>query len=320
MLASRWKAKRQRSCSSTPQQECHELGDHGTAFVSEEMVRHEKKHADWFEGQLNAIERSGCSHTSRSSEATAPNERPQTRRVAPGPAAAIRCRTTTVGTGLPLPAEGVVAMSRWVPPRRTWTVTVAKCRCDGTSSGSPGRRPASACGGPPGPRSARRGTGPGAGSAARRRPRRRRWIAVSGVPQPGVTAGGAPPIDAACASSTVVSSGSVRQDRFAATGWPSRPRPYVPPTGRTWPHGHAVVLGHAANEADTLPVSGVTTAAIRLKPQCLKCVWTLLGLAVFNAVVAQRRVSLAANQLSSEPIRSTTSLPHTGMSAHRSRL
>ncbi len=36
------------------------------------------------------------------------------------------------------------------------------------------------------------------------------------------------------------------------------------------------------------------------------------GLAVFNAVVVQRRVSLAANQLSSEPIRSTTSLPHTG--------
>jgi hypothetical protein len=26
----------------------------------------------------------------------------------------------------------------------------------------------------------------------------------------------------------------------------------------------------------------------------LQCVWTLLGLAVFNAVVAQRRVSLAA--------------------------
>jgi len=141
---SRWKAKRQRSCSSTPQQECHELGDHGTAFISEEMVRHEKKHADWFEGQLNAIERSRCSHTSRSSAATAPNERPQTRRVAPGPAAAIRCRTTTVGTGLPLPAEGVVAMSRWVPPRRTWTVTVAPCRCGGTSSGSPGRRPAPA--------------------------------------------------------------------------------------------------------------------------------------------------------------------------------
>jgi bacterioferritin len=36
-------------------QECHELGDHGTAAVFEEMVRDEEKHADWFESQLDAI-------------------------------------------------------------------------------------------------------------------------------------------------------------------------------------------------------------------------------------------------------------------------
>jgi bacterioferritin len=35
--------------------ECHDLGDHGTASVFEEMVRDEEKHADWFEGQLDAI-------------------------------------------------------------------------------------------------------------------------------------------------------------------------------------------------------------------------------------------------------------------------
>ena len=39
--------------------ECHDLGDHGTAAVFEEMVRDEEKHADWFEGQLDAIERVG---------------------------------------------------------------------------------------------------------------------------------------------------------------------------------------------------------------------------------------------------------------------
>ncbi len=39
--------------------ECHELGDHGTAAVFEEMVRDEEKHADWFEAQLDAIERVG---------------------------------------------------------------------------------------------------------------------------------------------------------------------------------------------------------------------------------------------------------------------
>ena len=39
--------------------ECHQLGDHGTAAVFEEMVRDEEKHADWFESQLDAIERVG---------------------------------------------------------------------------------------------------------------------------------------------------------------------------------------------------------------------------------------------------------------------
>ena len=39
--------------------ECHELGDHGSAAVFEEMVRDEEKHADWFEAQLGAIERVG---------------------------------------------------------------------------------------------------------------------------------------------------------------------------------------------------------------------------------------------------------------------
>ena len=41
-------------------QECHDLGDHGTAAVFEEMVRDEEKHADWFEAQLAAIERVGA--------------------------------------------------------------------------------------------------------------------------------------------------------------------------------------------------------------------------------------------------------------------
>jgi bacterioferritin len=39
--------------------ECHELGDHGTAAVFEEMVLDEEKHADWFESQLDAISRVG---------------------------------------------------------------------------------------------------------------------------------------------------------------------------------------------------------------------------------------------------------------------
>jgi bacterioferritin len=41
-------------------QTCHELGDHGTAAVFEEMVRDEERHADWFESQLDAIERVGA--------------------------------------------------------------------------------------------------------------------------------------------------------------------------------------------------------------------------------------------------------------------
>jgi bacterioferritin len=40
-------------------QECHDLGDHGTAAVFEDMVRDEEKHADWFEAQLGAVERVG---------------------------------------------------------------------------------------------------------------------------------------------------------------------------------------------------------------------------------------------------------------------
>ena len=40
-------------------QECHDLGDHGTAAVFEEMVREEEQHADWFESQLDAMARVG---------------------------------------------------------------------------------------------------------------------------------------------------------------------------------------------------------------------------------------------------------------------
>jgi bacterioferritin len=40
-------------------QECHDIGDHGTAAVFEEMVRDEERHVDWFESQLDAIERIG---------------------------------------------------------------------------------------------------------------------------------------------------------------------------------------------------------------------------------------------------------------------
>jgi bacterioferritin len=40
-------------------EECHSLGDHGSAAVFEDMVRDEEKHADWFESQLDAIERVG---------------------------------------------------------------------------------------------------------------------------------------------------------------------------------------------------------------------------------------------------------------------
>ena len=40
-------------------QECHDLRDHGTAAVFEEMVRDEERHADWFESQLDAMARVG---------------------------------------------------------------------------------------------------------------------------------------------------------------------------------------------------------------------------------------------------------------------
>lgn len=39
--------------------ECHALGDHGSAAVFEEMVHDEERHADWFEAQLDAVERVG---------------------------------------------------------------------------------------------------------------------------------------------------------------------------------------------------------------------------------------------------------------------
>jgi len=39
--------------------ECHDLGDHGTAAVFEEMVLDEERHADWFESQIDALERVG---------------------------------------------------------------------------------------------------------------------------------------------------------------------------------------------------------------------------------------------------------------------
>lgn len=39
--------------------ECHDLGDHGTASFFEEMVLDEEKHADWFEAQLDALQRVG---------------------------------------------------------------------------------------------------------------------------------------------------------------------------------------------------------------------------------------------------------------------
>jgi bacterioferritin len=40
-------------------QECHDMGDHGTAAVFEEMVREEEEHADWFESQLDVMARVG---------------------------------------------------------------------------------------------------------------------------------------------------------------------------------------------------------------------------------------------------------------------
>lgn len=40
--------------------ECHDLGDHATASVFEEMARDEERHAEWFEAQLEAIKRVGA--------------------------------------------------------------------------------------------------------------------------------------------------------------------------------------------------------------------------------------------------------------------
>jgi len=40
-------------------QECHDLGDHGTAATFEEMVLDEERHADFFESQLDAISQVG---------------------------------------------------------------------------------------------------------------------------------------------------------------------------------------------------------------------------------------------------------------------
>lgn len=39
--------------------ECHDLGDHATAAIFEEMARDEEEHADYFEGQLDALARVG---------------------------------------------------------------------------------------------------------------------------------------------------------------------------------------------------------------------------------------------------------------------
>lgn len=40
-------------------QECHDLGDHASAAIFEEMARDEETHADWFESQIEAIMRVG---------------------------------------------------------------------------------------------------------------------------------------------------------------------------------------------------------------------------------------------------------------------
>ena len=42
--------------------ECHDLGDHGSASVFGEMVLDEERHVDWFEAQLDVIERIGAAH------------------------------------------------------------------------------------------------------------------------------------------------------------------------------------------------------------------------------------------------------------------
>jgi bacterioferritin len=45
---------------NTAARECHELGDQGTAAVFEQMVLGEERHADWFEGQIDALDRVGA--------------------------------------------------------------------------------------------------------------------------------------------------------------------------------------------------------------------------------------------------------------------
>jgi bacterioferritin len=39
--------------------ECHDLGDHASGSIFEEMARDEEHHADYFEGQLDAVMRVG---------------------------------------------------------------------------------------------------------------------------------------------------------------------------------------------------------------------------------------------------------------------
>ena len=39
--------------------ECHDLGDHATASIFEQMARDEETHADWFESQIEALMRIG---------------------------------------------------------------------------------------------------------------------------------------------------------------------------------------------------------------------------------------------------------------------
>ncbi|WP_347350546.1 bacterioferritin [Intrasporangium sp.] len=41
--------------------ECHDLGDHGTANFFEDSVRDEETHVDYFETQLDAVQRLGAS-------------------------------------------------------------------------------------------------------------------------------------------------------------------------------------------------------------------------------------------------------------------
>lgn len=42
--------------------ECHDLGDHGTGQMFEQMVRDEEQHADYFETQLDAVSRVGMEY------------------------------------------------------------------------------------------------------------------------------------------------------------------------------------------------------------------------------------------------------------------